>query len=428
MKHAPLMKLLAGAVLAATLAGQPVISHAADKDQKAALYPNATRQEPKLDLKSEKEQKALNEGLDAVNAGDDAKASSILQPLADSSDSKYAQALALQGLASVKYKAGDVKGAAQLLQKALDNGTLPNDTYFQLLFEQAQFQTASEQYQASLDTIAKWRAEGKKETADSYALEGNDYYRLEKYQQAITAIKKAQSMTDKPKATWNQILLASYAETGQSDEAAKMAQQELASNPSDPNALNNAVSVLTSAKKYPEAIQLLEKAKASGNFKDEKQYVNLAKLYLVSSQDSDDPKPNAIKAAQTLNEGMSKGVVKATSDNYKLLGDANYVADNSSKAVEAYRKAIPGAKDGEPAVRAGQLLLSENKYSEAKTLVQQGIDKGVKHKGTAYMVLAEAERGMKNKPAAIAAMKKAAQDPETSSKANAWLKSAAKGS
>ena len=78
-------------------------------------------------------------------------------------------------------------------------------------------------------------------------------------------------------------------------------------------------------------------------------------------------------------------------------------------------------------MRAGRLLLSENKYSQAKGQIQQAIDKGVKHKGTAYMLLAESERGLKNKPAAIAAMKKAAQDPETAAKANDWLKKAGAG-
>ena len=425
MKHAPLFKMLAGAALALTIAATPAMAHAhAEKEKKESLYPNATRKEPKLDLTSAKDQKALNEGLDAVNSGDAAKASQILQPIIDSSKSKYAQALALQGMANVKYNDGDLKGAVALLSQALDNGVLPNDTYFQLQYELAQFQLADEQYQPAIDTIVKWRNEGKKDTAESHALEGNAYYRLEKYPEAIAAMKQALSMTDKPQSSWNQILMASYAESGQSDQAAQLAEQQLAANPNDTTALNNAVAVMMQAQKYPEAIALMEKAKAQGALKSEKDYVNLAKLYLITGQNSDDPKPNAVKAVQTLEDGMSKGVVPSSYDNYKLLGDANYVGGNESKAIDAYKKAMPMAKDGEAAIRAGQLLLSQNKYSDARTLIQQGIAKGVQHRGTAYMMLAEAERGLKNKPAAIAAMKQAAQDPETAAKAKDWLKKA----
>jgi len=429
MKHARRFTMLASAALLLGLASSPLLARAnhADKDKKEALYPNATREEPKLDLTSEKESKTLNEGLDAVNAGDKAKAEQILQPIIDGSKSKYAQALALQGLASVHFNDGDYKGAIALLQRALANGVLPNDTYFQLEYMLAQFQLADEQYQPSLDTLAKWRAEGKKETADSYALEGNADYRLGKYPEAIAAIEKAKSLTDKPKDNWNQILMASYSESGQTEKAAALAQQQVTANPNDPNALNNAVAVLMQAQKYPEAIQLLEKARAAGSLTKEADYVNLSKLYLITAQSSNDPKPNAAKAVQVLEEGMSKGVVSTSSENYMLLGEGAEMMDDVKKAVASYGKALPNAKDGEAGIRGGHLLLTDRKFSQAKTMIQQGIDKGVKHKGSAYMLLAEAERGLKNKPAAVAAMKLAAKQPETAERAKAWLKKAGAG-
>ncbi|WP_447731297.1 tetratricopeptide repeat protein [Rhodanobacter soli] len=424
MKHARGLTVLASIALLLGVASSPAMARKSDdaKPKKEVLYPNATRAEPKLDLTSEKDQKNLNEGLDAVNAGDKAKAQQMLQPIIDSSKSKYAQALALQGMASLHYNDGDYKGAISSLQRSLALGVMPNDTYFQLMYMLAQFQMADEQYQPALDTIAKWRAEGKKETADSYALEGNAEYRLGKYPEAIASINKAKSLTDKPQPTWDQILMASYSESGQDEKAAELAKSQLSSNPGDPNALNNAVAVLMQAHKYPEAIQMMEKARAEGKLSKDTQYVNLAKLYLVTGQESADPAPNATKAQQVLEEGMSKGVVKPDAETYVLLGQSAEIANNIDKAIGYYNKAQPIATDGEAALRAGRLLLSENKYSQAKGLIQQAIDKGVKHKGTAYMLLAESERGLKNKPAAIAAMKKAAQDPETAAKAKDWLK------
>jgi len=307
MKQHPLTQILAGAVIALSLASHPAIARDRhhDADKKEVLYPNATRTEPKLDLTSERDQKAVNAALDAVNEGDKAKAMPLLQAVIDGSKSKYAQALALQGMANLKYNDGDVKGAIAAMKQALDNGVLPNDTYFQLEYELAQFYVADEEYPQALDTLTKWRAEGRKETADSYALEGNIDYRLQKYPEAIAAIKKAQSLTDKPQDSWNQILMASYAESGQSEQAAQLAQNQLAANPNDATALNNAVALLMQSQKYPQAIDLMEKARASGAFKDEKQYVNLAKLYLVSGQDGNDPKPTASKAVSVLEEGFS---------------------------------------------------------------------------------------------------------------------------
>jgi tetratricopeptide (TPR) repeat protein len=177
------------------------------------------------------------------------------------------------------------------------------------------------------------------------------------------------------------------------------------------------------AQKYPEAIQLMEKARANGTLKSETDYVNLSKLYLIQAQSVDNSVPDATKSGQVLDEGMSKGIVKPSSDNYMLQGEAAELAGNNSKALDAYNKAMPTAKDGEAAVNAGRLLLEDNKYSQAKSLLQQGIDKGVKSKGTAYTLMAKAELGLKNKAGAIADMKLAAQQPDTAEKAQAWLKS-----
>jgi hypothetical protein len=428
MKHAPGLTMLASAALLLSLSGGPVLAHGSDtKPKQEVQYPNATRAEPKLDLTSSKDQKALNDGLDAVAAGDKGKAEQLLQPIVDGSKSKYAQALALQGLANIKYNANDYKGAISLLQRSLAIGVMPNDTYFQLEYMLAQFQMADEQYQPALDTLAKWRAEGKKETASSYALEGNADYRLGKYPEAIAAINKAKSLTDKPEASWNQILMASYSESGQDAKAAALAQEQVTANPDDPIALNNASAVLVQAHKYPEAIQLMEKARAAGAFKSEANYLSLAKLYLVTGQDSSDPAPNAIKAGQVLQDGLGKGVVKPGADTYVLLGESAELANNTTAAIDAYNKAVPLATNGEAALRAARLQLSESKYSQAKALIQQAIAKGVKQKGVAYMLLAETERGLKNKPAAITAMKQAAQQPETAEKAKAWLRKAGAG-
>ena len=79
--------------------------------------------------------------------------------------------------------------------------------------------------------------------------------------------------------------------------------------------------------------------------------MSLAKLYLVTGQDSDDPAPNAIKAGQVLHDGLSKGVVKPDANTYVLLGQSAELANNTSAAIDAYNKAVPLATDGEPALR-----------------------------------------------------------------------------
>ena len=159
MKHARGLTILASAALLLSFVASPALAarhnDEAKTTKKEAQYPDSTRTEPKLDLTSAKDQKNLNEALDAVNEGDKAKAEPQLQSIINDSKSKYAQALALQGLASLHYNDGDYKGAIDALQRSLALGVMPNDTYFQLMYMLAQFQMADEQYQPALDTIAK---------------------------------------------------------------------------------------------------------------------------------------------------------------------------------------------------------------------------------------------------------------------------------
>lgn len=432
MKHASL-KMLAGAALALMLASTPALASdnsSGDQQKAAPQYPNATRKEPKLDLTDKKEQEALNKGLDAAQANNKDQAEQILQPLVDKSKSKYVQAMALQGLARVHATNNDLPGGIDLLKRALDNGVMPNDAYFQLEYELATFYVLNQQYQQAIDEVEKWRAEGKKETPESYALEGEAYYRLKKYPEAIAAIKKAQSMNSKPDPRWNQLLMLAYDDSGQKDKAAEIAKQAAAASPNDPTSFHNALSLDIQMQKYDDALKLMEDGKAKGLLTTENDYVTLAKLYMNKAQDqgTQDPGPLTDKAVEVLQEGMTKGIVKPSAENYVLMGDAHMIGGDANAAADAYQKAIPLASDGEPAYKAGVALVTQNEFSKAKTLLQQAISKGVKHKGKAYMALAQANIGLKDKAAAADAVLEAEKDPETKAQAEKWLKQANIGS
>lgn len=420
MKHTPLFTMLAGAALALTFAAMPV--HADDSSKKqSSEYPNATRAEPKLDLKSEKDQKALQQAGDAFNAGDTAKASQLLQPVIDKSDSKYAKAFAQYLMGNIAFKNGDAKGAIAQFKSSLDNGVLPNDTYFSEMFALAQVYAADQQYQASLDTLAKWRDQGKKETADSYGLQGMDDYNLQKYPDAIAAIQKAKTLTDKPKESWDEVLMASYAQSGQGGDAAKMAQAEYEKNPTDSKLLHNASAILLQQQDYADAIKVLEEGRSNGALKDEGDWILLVKAYLLQAQNGGDAKTGSAKALSVFDDGMAKGAIKPSAENYKLAGDAASIGDDDAKAISYYQKGAPLATDGELDVALGRAYFQDQKFSDARKYLTQGISKGVQHKGRAYMMLAESDRQLKDKAGAIAAMKQAAQDPETADKAKEWL-------
>ncbi|HEY9112906.1 MAG TPA: tetratricopeptide repeat protein [Rhodanobacteraceae bacterium] len=386
-------------------------------------YANATRKQPSNTGVSAKEGKTLNEGLQAANSGDSATALKDLQPIADASSNAYAKSLAMLGLAQVKYRSGDTKGAIALQKQALDSNALDNDSYFQGLETLAQMYIADEDYSDALTTLNTWSKESGAQSADIDALKGNAYYRLQKYPEAVAAIQKAKSLSDKPQPSWDQIEMASYFAMDKYDDAAKLAEAALAKDPNNSTLLQNVIAIYINAHQDHKALALLERARANGQIKDETGYMNMAKMYDNLGQSSDNPKPNAMKAVAVLKEGMSKGIVRPGFDSYKLMGDSYAVAGDYKNAVDAYDKAAPDAKTGEVDFMRGQMLENLGRHKEAKAALKQAIAKGgFKRMGAAYLSLGNAELALKEKSAAIAAYKQAAQDPETRADARRTLK------
>lgn len=389
------------------------------KDEKTR-YPNASRHEPKSDLSNPGEQKSLQAAIDAVNGGDEAKAQESAQKVIDSSKSKYAKGIAYQVLANVKFNAQDYKSAIDNYQKLIELNSVPNDAYFDAMYNIAAADVADGQYSQALDQLKTWREQGKRETAESYALEGNAYYRMQKYPEAITAIKKAQSLTNEPKDSWNSILMASYAESGQAGQASGVIEDQLKKDPTNKSLVHNALVVYTQNNENDKALALLEQERKQGMLTDEKDYVSAAKFYASIGQNAGKPE-TAAKGGDVLAEGLAKGAVKASMENYKLMGDSYMIAQQEDKALAAYGKASPLASNGDIDLTRAQILGSQTNWAEAKAVAEKAVSRGVSKPGKGYLLLGKLSLGAKDTAGAKAAFEKAKQDADTRSDAEAEL-------
>ena len=385
----------------------------AAKAKAEAEYPNATRSEPKNDLKAP-DQKKLSKAQDLIGE-DNAQAQELLQEIIDKSKSNYAVSYAHQLMSSVYSELEQDDKSMSETQAALDSNGMPNDAHFGTMYRLAQLQVQAEQYQEGLATLDKWAAEGGKTTADSDALRGNAYYRLEKYQDAINAMNKAIAASDKPSESWNQILMASYFELDQFPQAAEVAKAALAKNPGDIKLVKQLATVYIQGDNYPAALALLAKAKNDGLITTSDDYVQLAKLYANAEKPKD--------AAAVLKDGLDKGIVKGDLETYRLLGDTSAQAEDDAGALAAYAKASPLAKDGYVDYQRGYLLYYTEKPSEAKAAMDLAIQKGgIKQEGEAYLIRGDASSELNQDSAAMADWQKAAGYPATKTMAEQRMK------
>jgi predicted Zn-dependent protease len=380
-------------------------------------YPNATRKEPKLDMSSG-DQKDLNKAADLINEGKNDEAEPIVQKvIASEKASKYAQAFAhtLQG--QVNYEKDKSADAIAEYRKAVDMDALPNDAQFQTIYQIAQLQVQDEKYADALATLGQWEKETGSTTADELALKANAYYRTDKFQDAIDTMKKAMSMTDKPNDSWTQILMASYFELNQYDQAAQVVQQQMAKNPNDKKLLNQLATIYIQGDKPQQALDLMAKAKSQGLITTSEDYLQLAKLQAAADKYKD--------ASATLKEGLDKGVLKPSFDVYKLQGDVCTQSEEDACAIEAYTKASPQAKDGNVDYQLGYLLFYSDRSKDAAEALGRAISKGgLRQEGEAYLLRGDAENDLNQTSAATADWQKASGYPSTKTMADQRLKAA----
>lgn len=380
-------------------------------------YPNATREEPKLSMSSG-DQKDLNKAADLLNDNKSDEAEPLVQKvLANEKASKYAQAFAHQLLAQIYWEKDKSNEAIAEYRKAIELDALPNDAQFQVLYQVAQLQVQDEKYADALATLDQWEKVTGSSNADELALKANAYYRTDKFQEAVDTMKKAMSMSDKPNDSWTQILMASYFELNQYDQAAQVVQQQLDKNPTDKKLLNQLATIYLQADKPQQALDLLAKAKGQGLITTSEDYMQLAKLYAAADKYKE--------ASATLKEGIDKGVLKPSYEVYKLQGDVCVQAEDDPCAIEAYTKASPQAKDGNVDYQLGYLLFYSDRSKDAAEALGRAVTKGgLRQEGEAYLLRGDAENDLNQTSAAIADWQKAAGYPSTKAMAEQRIKAA----
>ncbi len=393
---------------------------AAKKEKVENEFPNATRAEPKVGM-SEREQRELMKATDLVNDGKGSEAMPIIEKvLSGSKLGKYAEAYALQLKGRAYWDEDNDVEALAATTKAIELDSLPNAQHFGLIYQVAQMYVQSEKYTEALTWLQRWEKETGKTTADELALKGNVLYRLERYQEAIPVMKQAIAATDKPNESWNQILMASYFELDQYDEAAALIEQQLAKTPNDFKLMKQLATVYVNGDKYPQAIEVLSRARAQGLITSPDDYLQLAKLYA----NADKPK----EAVETLRDGTAKGIVKPTIESLRLEGDLCSQYDDDACSIAAYQKASPLATDGNVDYQLGYILYYADRGAEAREAFTRAIGKGgLRQEGEAYLLRGDMLSEAGDSSGAMADWRKAATFPSAKVMAEQRIKAASTG-
>src|SRR5690606_25113349 len=143
--------------------------------------------------------------------------------IADDKANAYERSISAR-LAAASLIGEDDAKAMDYLNKAVEFNGLSNNEHYDSMLMLGQLQMQADDDAKGLATIEKLISEAKTDNPDVLAIKGNALYRLERYPEAIAALKQAIDAAG-PDANpqWEQLLMAAYFDGDQPAEAARIA-------------------------------------------------------------------------------------------------------------------------------------------------------------------------------------------------------------
>lgn len=335
-------------------------------------FAGATREEPDTKTSSRASATRLGKLSDAYEAKDVAQTRALADEIiADEKSNAYERALAAR-IAGALLLGEDEQASLSYLQRALEFNGLKNPEHYEVMYIIAQLHAQDERFDEALATIDRLQTETSTTDPDIAALKGNVLLRSERYPEAIAVLKPLVESAD-AKPQWQQLLMAAYAESGQGEEANRLAEGIAARTPDDKRSQLNLAATYLQTEQYEKAAAVYETLRAKGELSEEREYRNLIASYLSL----DDGHARAIGV---INEGLEKGVLSPDYQTYVALAQAHYFGEpqNIGESIAAYQKAAPLAPTGETYLNLAKLLSNEGRMDEARQAAQQALDKGIR--------------------------------------------------
>lgn len=326
-----------------------------------------------------------------------------------------AQVFNLQGY--VYYLVENYTGALRAYNELLRQPELPEGLTLSTLKTMAQLQFMTEDYDGALDTVRRLKDAVSEPSADIVLLEGQIYYQMERYRDALGPLNQAVQMNRDqgitPKENWLLLLHSCYLQLEDYQNLLGIARELIQYYPKDQYILTLAgvYSELGDTKKQ---LALTEVLYESGAVEPERHAVNLANLYLLHEI--------PYKAAKVLEKEMEAGNVEADERNLRLLSQAWYQARDDAKAIPPLRRAADIANEGDLYVRLGQSYVNLDQWGEAATALQNAIRiGGLKRPDQANILLGMALMNQDKLAGAKEAFQRATRDERSRRTAQQWM-------
>ncbi len=367
---------------------------------------------PSIDVSTGKK---LNEAIEALNAQKYPDAKAVLAKLNMDKLSPYEKSRVYQIYASIAGAQNDYDGVRKNMQAAIATGGLNDEEMQEARYQIAQMYIAEEHWQEGINALNEWFKTAENPNSTAYYLLAVAYYQLKKLDQALAPAEKAVSLTDKPRESWLQLLLALRIEKEQYQQAIPLLKQLVMADPSKKAYWVQLSAVNRQLERYTESLAVLEVANIGGLLKTESDLRPMTELEAFNGI--------PYRSAKNLNKFLSDGTFKPAEKTYERLGFSYIEAREYEKAIKPLDKAGQMSSTGETYVRLAEVQLQRQDWGGAADALNKALAKGgLKDTGNTQLLMGIALYSDKKPKAARGWFVKAAAHDKQKKQADAWIK------
>jgi tetratricopeptide (TPR) repeat protein len=317
----------------------------------------------------------LSEAQVAAEAKDLGTAKAILDEMIANSGSKALNSYELANVynlyAFIQYSREDYAGALRSYEKVVSQPDIPLAMEINTRFTIAQLYFVQEQWKKGIDALLKWFAMTETPNANAYILLAQGYYQVKDYDEALTNVDKAISMSkaaDKvPKEQWFNLARFLYFEKNDVKNTVRVLEELLNYYPKKEYWVQIS-HMYGEQDKTTNQLAAMETAYVQSMLDKGNEQVMMAYLYL----NADVP----YKAAKVMDKGLGNESIEGKSKNWELTGNAWRQAQELDKAIPAMEEAASKSSKGELYARLGNIYLDNDDFNKAITAINKGLSRG----------------------------------------------------
>ncbi|HBS43081.1 MAG TPA: hypothetical protein DEA26_10400 [Oceanospirillales bacterium] len=367
------------------------------------------------DSVSTKTYNRLTEAQEFITNSQFAEAKVILDELVTSvNDNSIDKALTYQLIGYTEMSQNNYPKAISAFMETLSYEKLPEQLRINIGYMVAQLYAAEGEYDKALDFAREWFVTLEAPTADQYIFMANIFAQTKNYSEAVPYAVKAIDMSDDPKETWFQVLIASYFELKQYQNSEKYLKMAITNWPTKQAYWEQLASVYLMQDKMEPALVTLQLAWKGEWIEKEGLIQNLIQLAVNEGIPE--------HAARLLVQAMDRGVIPENAKYVDSLANAWLAAKEFDKAIASFERLSDINGEAKPLEKVANIHLQQAQWKEAEKAARAALEKTSDKPGNIWFALGMALAEQERFDEGISALRKAKAYDYSSRKAGQWIK------